>query len=57
MEKGHATEKGRHGKEDKIIFVKRCKIWSARYKIIKKELGQNRKEYKNKRITQIATEI
>lgn len=45
------------GGEDKIIYAEKCKIRSTQYNEIKRELEQKRKEYKNKRITQITAEI
>ena len=36
-------------KEDEIIHVRKCKVWSNRYKEAKKDLGERRVQRKNKK--------
>ena len=36
-------------KEDKIVYVRKCKIWSNQYKETKRELGERKKKYKNEK--------
>ena len=56
LRKGGKKEK-EWKKEDKIIYVRRCKIWSNQYKEIKRELEGKRILHKNKRIETITKEI
>ena len=44
-------------KGDKIIYVRKCKVWSNQYKEAKKELEERRVQHKNKKIELITKEI
>ena len=53
MKRNNGSEKGRiwkkeWAKEDKIVFVRKCKIWSNQYKETKRELEERKNLHKNK---------
>ena len=55
-EEGRIQEK-EWKKEDEIVFIRKCKIWSNQYKETKRELEERRKLHKNKKIEKITNEI